>query len=91
LGRRSIAKHIQAELEEVDDDSDEYLVIYNFVKHKSTARFWRNLNRLSGLKGKLVQRSAFLTQGKRAARAVSTLASHYGADVAVFWVKQIEK
>jgi hypothetical protein len=39
LGRHSIAKHIQVELEEVDDDSDEYLVIYDFVKRKPTARF----------------------------------------------------
>ena len=78
-------------MEEVDDDSDEYLVIYGLVKRKPTAQFWRNLNRLSGLKGKLVQSSAFLTQGKRAATAVYMLASHYGADVAVFWVKQIEK
>ena len=91
MGRRSIAKHIRVELEEMDDDSDEYLVTYGFVKHKHTARFWRNLNRLSGLKGKFVQRSAFLTQGKRAATAVNMLVSHYGADVTVFWAKQIEK
>jgi len=75
----------------VDDDSEEYLVIYDFVKRKPTARFWRNLSRLSGLKGKFVQRSAFLAQGRRTARAISMLATHYGADVAVFWVKQIEK
>jgi len=76
----------------VMDDTDEYLVIYDFVKRKPTTRFWRNLNRLLPVsKGKLIQRSAFLAQGKRAALAVSTLASHYGADVAVFWVKQIEK
>jgi len=82
-----LAEHIQEGLQDVSDDYEEYLVAYDFVKSKPAARFWRNLDRLL-MKGSLVQRSVFLARGRRAAEAVSVLAHHYGADVAVFLVKR---
>lgn len=89
-GRKSIAEKFYSEIQEYEEEGT-WLVMYDF-KSKTNRRFWANIKRLIRLvgEGSLVQYSVFRTKSKRCALALEKIARHYGADVMVFKVEEVE-
>ena len=85
MNQTSLAQRILDEESSADEEGT-WIIVYDFRERKPSPRFWANLRRLKDLAGcKSIQYSVVVVTGNRgAATAVARLASHYGADVAVF-------
>jgi len=84
LSQTSLAQQILDEYASADEEGI-WIVVYDFRGLKPSPRFWVNLRRLKeSADCRSVQYSVVVAGSRGAAAAVSRLASHYGADVAVF-------
>lgn len=83
MSQTSLAQRILEE--EASDEEGTWIVVYDFRDRKPCPRFWVNLRRLKELADcRSIQYSVVVAGNRRAASATAKLASHYGADVAVF-------
>ncbi len=83
MNQTSLAQRILDE-EPSTDEEGTWIVVYDFRDFKPSPRFWVNLRRLKELAGCISLQYSVVVAGRRGAAAVARLASHYGADVAVF-------
>ncbi len=84
MNQTSLAQRILDEESSADEEGT-WIVVYDFRERKPSPRFWVNLRRLKELAGcRRIQYSVVVAGNRGAAAAVARLASHYGADVAVF-------
>ncbi len=85
MNQTSLAQRILDE-ESSTEEEGTWIVVYDFRDLKPSPRFWVNLRRLKELTScRSIQYSVVVVTGNRgAAAAVARLASHYGANVAVF-------
>jgi len=84
LNQTSLAQQI-LDGEASSEEEGTWVVVYDFRDLKPSPRFWVNLRRLKELAGcRSIQYSVVVAGTRGAAAAVARLASHYGADVAVF-------
>jgi hypothetical protein len=84
LSQTSLAQRILDDDASADEE-DTWIVIYDFRDRKPCPRFWANLRRLKELTDcRSIQYSVVLAGNRKIASAVERLASHYGADMAVF-------
>jgi hypothetical protein len=90
MGRRSIAQILFDEMEEIEDEKETFIIVYDFRGFKPSKRFWENLKRI-GKENEdtgLVQYSVYLANGLKEAIVVARLAEFYGADAMIFSVKE---
>lgn len=68
-----------------------YIVVYDFPEHIPT-RFYKNLEGLieAGSTIVRVQKSVYIVEGSRAARALSRLVEHYGGYARIFKICEEE-
>jgi hypothetical protein len=83
LSQTSLAQQILEQCASADEEGT-WIVVYDFRERKPSPRFWVNLRRLKELTGCRSLQYSVVVAGSRGAAAVARLASHYGADVAVF-------
>lgn len=84
MSQTSLAQQILDEYASADEEGT-WIVVYDFRDRKPCPRFWANLRRLKELADcRSIQYSVVLAGNRKTASAVARLASHYGADVAVF-------
>ena len=84
MNQTSLAQQI-LDGEASSEEEGTWVVVYDFRDLKPSPRFWVNLRRLKELAGcRSIQYSVVVAGTRGAAAAVARLASHYGADVAVF-------
>lgn len=84
MNQTSLAQQI-LDGEASSEEEGTWVVVYDFRDLKPSPRFWVNLRRLKELAGcRSIQYSVVVAGNRGAAAAVARLASHYGADVAVF-------
>jgi len=93
MGRRSNAQVLQEDMEEIEDEQETFLIIYDFIGLKPSKRFWENLSRISmesALSG-LIQYSVYLACSLREAILVARLAESYDADSMIFSAKEYQE
>ena len=86
MGRRSIAQKIIDGIDENIQSDFQNIVVYDFREKEATHRFWKNLNKIVGVKGgEMLQYSVYYgpIQG---AMAVCELVEFYGGEVMRFIV-----
>jgi hypothetical protein len=84
LNQTSLAQQILDEEASADEEGT-WIVVYDFRDLKPCPRFYVNLQRLKELADcRSIQYSVVVAGTRKTASAVAKLASHYGADVAVF-------
>ncbi|MCK4702527.1 hypothetical protein KAT55_04135 [Candidatus Bathyarchaeota archaeon] len=84
MNQTSLAQQILDEDASADEEGT-WIVVYDFRDRKPCPRFWVNLRRLKELADcRSIQYSVVVAGNRRTASAVAKLASHYGAEVAVF-------
>ena len=90
MGRISLAKKYYEETETTNEKGT-WLMLYDFKNMKPNSKFWLNLKRIQTLtgKGSLIQYSVFTTDSKRGAITAVKLAKHYGAQVKLFKVEEV--
>ena len=74
-------------LEETSDeeDSHEWIIVYDFIQEKPSLKFWKNLDRLMEISTvRRIQYSVLMAEKKGDAFAAEKLAVYYGAEVEVF-------
>jgi len=84
LSQTSLAQQILDEESSADEEGT-WIIVYDFRDRRPCPRFWVNLQRLKELADcRSIQYSVVVAGNRRTASAAAKLASHYGADVAVF-------
>jgi hypothetical protein len=86
MARRSKAQHLLNEYEEIEDQDQTFIVVYDFHGFKPSKRFWENLHRISNENPEsgLIQYSVYRAIGLREALVVNHLAEEYGAATMMF-------
>ncbi len=84
MNQNSLAQQILDE-ESFAEEEGTWIIVYDFRDRKPSPRFWVNLRRLKELADcRSIQYSVVVAGDRGSAATVARLASHYGADVAVF-------
>lgn len=93
MARRSKAQQLLNEYEEIEDQVQTFIVVYDFLGFKPSKRFWENLHRINdeNPESGLIQYSVYKANTLKEALVVNQLAKEYGADTMMFTAKEYNR